>query len=500
MWDAQRRYYQRAGIEAWRSATVPHHVTNSVALASAYARVVRGFLADTQTREPLTIVELGAGAGRFAFLFLRALQALDPRAALRVRYVMTDVADRTIAFWRRHPALAPFVRAGRLDFARLDADRDRTLRLVHARRTITANAPASALVVIASYVFSGLRHDAFVTGPRGLRDYLVATGRAARPEDMTLAWRVGGRVATPYAEPHLSAIVSASARGAQPRRLAFPVGPLRCLDRLSALTRDAVLLLVADRAMLKRGPLAGGAELGLGRHGAVSFPFSFPALRAWGIRHGGTSLRPSRHARHVHVEGLVVRKDGAAPRTRAAWSRAMAGGGPDGIYAERRRLSMRVSAWSPRRLIGLMRRAGSDAGGDPRVIAECVRPLWTHLADAPPSLRRELRDAVLAAWPNYYHFSEAQDLAFDLGLLLYEVRAYANARTLFEQSLRLYGDDAATRWNLGLCHVAVGHARAAHAAFARARRLAPMLLAAGPVTVKGARYRDLPHHECRSAR
>lgn len=143
-------FYERAGIDAWRAGVVPHHVTNNVALATAYARVVVGFLRDTRGPEPLQIVELGAGSGRFAFLFLRALDALRPGAA--VRYVMTDVAPSTIAFWRRHPALAPFVRAGRLVFARFDANRDRVISRV---------TPGPRLVVIASYVFSALAQDAF---------------------------------------------------------------------------------------------------------------------------------------------------------------------------------------------------------------------------------------------------------------------------------------------------------------------------------------------------
>ncbi len=43
IWAANRRYYDRTGIDAWRTGTVPHYVTNSVALATAYARVVLGY-------------------------------------------------------------------------------------------------------------------------------------------------------------------------------------------------------------------------------------------------------------------------------------------------------------------------------------------------------------------------------------------------------------------------------------------------------------------------
>ena len=35
IWAANRRYYDRTGIDAWRTGTVPHYVTNNVPLATA---------------------------------------------------------------------------------------------------------------------------------------------------------------------------------------------------------------------------------------------------------------------------------------------------------------------------------------------------------------------------------------------------------------------------------------------------------------------------------
>jgi SAM-dependent methyltransferase len=403
-WASQRRYYRRAGIDAWRRGTVPHHVTSNAALAAAYADIVRGFVRDTRHRGPLTILELGAGSGHFAFLFLRACA----ERRLRIRYVMTDIVTSTIAFWRRHAALAPFFRSGALAVARFDAERDRRVPV----------APVDRLVVIASYVFSSLRHEAAGTS-------LV------------------------------------------------PAGALSSLDRLSALVREDMLVLVADRVADR--PL--GRTLGVARYGAASFPVDARALGSWATRRGGaTVFRPRTH-RHIHVSGLVTTSR-AWRATRAAGARAVGASGPDAVYAERRRLEH--TSPTLRRLLALIDRAGPD----PRAIAECVRPLWPHLAGARARTHRRLRDAVVAAWANYYHLGEETDLAFILGLLLYEIRAYEASRRLFEESLRLYGEDAATQWNLGLCHLALGHAVEARAAFRRSRALAPGLTSAGPALTK----------------
>ena len=103
---------------------------------------------------------------------------------------------------------------------------------------------------------------------------------------------------------------------------------------------------------------------------------------------------------------------------------------------------------------------------------------------ASPALRARLHDIVVDAWRNHYDVGEPHDLAFDLGLLLYGVQSWDDARGLFEASLRSHGADAATHWNLGLCHLALGEADAARKAFREARERAPGLNAAGPVTVK----------------
>src|SRR4030081_420042 len=96
VWRLQRTFYGDQGIAAWSRSHVPQAVTTSPIIARAYARVVLGFWRDMQAElapsQPLYIVELGAGSGRFAFRFLNALTALLQNVAgtqPRFMYVMT---------------------------------------------------------------------------------------------------------------------------------------------------------------------------------------------------------------------------------------------------------------------------------------------------------------------------------------------------------------------------------------------------------------------------
>ena len=113
LWDLQREYFQTAGVTAWSTHTVPLYVTNNPALARAYAAVVAVWLEDARATEaPPTIVELGAGSGRFTFLLLRQLELLfGEQPPVPFRYVATDFAAQNVEFCREHPQLQVLSRA-----------------------------------------------------------------------------------------------------------------------------------------------------------------------------------------------------------------------------------------------------------------------------------------------------------------------------------------------------------------------------------------------------
>ena len=76
LWELQQNYFAQRGVNAWRSGQVPHYVSSNPRLANSYAEIVIALWQDqqrlafgTEPGEPIYIVELGAGSGRFAFHF-----------------------------------------------------------------------------------------------------------------------------------------------------------------------------------------------------------------------------------------------------------------------------------------------------------------------------------------------------------------------------------------------------------------------------------------------
>src|SRR5437016_3470552 len=79
IWELQRQFYVQRGLKAWTEDMIPQFITNNPFIAEIYARIVAGFLFDCiklegdglqspSPQNPLRILELGAGPGKFSYL------------------------------------------------------------------------------------------------------------------------------------------------------------------------------------------------------------------------------------------------------------------------------------------------------------------------------------------------------------------------------------------------------------------------------------------------
>ncbi|MGA2126435.1 MAG: hypothetical protein ABSG76_09810, partial [Xanthobacteraceae bacterium] len=170
IWRLQDNYFAERGVEAWRQGEVPHYVTSNPTIANAYAEIVFAFRHDRQhlaspegpAQGPLTICELGAGSGRFAFHFLNRLGRLceqDGTPLDSFRYVLTDVAESNLAFWREHPRFREYFARGMLDMAVFDVTRSDVIELQTSGARITAAGLPGPLVVLANYLFDSVPQD-----------------------------------------------------------------------------------------------------------------------------------------------------------------------------------------------------------------------------------------------------------------------------------------------------------------------------------------------------
>ncbi|CAM9561882.1 unnamed protein product [Ectocarpus fasciculatus] len=301
MWKLQREYYTAHHVQCWEKMVVPCFVTSNSFIARAYARILVGFMRDwflfsgrADQSEPLLILEIGAGHGKFSCLVLQHLMEMreflptlapkgggtrekgqgggvnapgqhsetsdgrggtrdetadpDSRTAttdgatavpdererrpegarrneaatsgqesetvgdrgagstkaedkgaqawqeseasdgLPFRYVVTDVAQGTLDYVRRHPSMQGFLKKGVLEVALLDAEDPSppsTLLLQVSGQVVDLKSAKNPLATVCNYVFDSLLQDAFrLKGKTLYENRVTITATKPLPENL----------------------------------------------------------------------------------------------------------------------------------------------------------------------------------------------------------------------------------------------------------------------------------------------------------------------------
>lgn len=487
LWRLQRRFFEVRRLRAWSEGVVPHYVSNHPFLARAYGRLTVGFLRDWRAaldpREPVYCIELGAGSGRLGFHFLRqtlGALALPALRGLRLKYVMTDFSAGQIDELAGQPAFQPWIDEGVLDFAVFDTEAPGALRLLHSGEVLAPGALINPAVVIANYVFDSIPQDVFWIENGELSEALVtlSTDRAA-PDlddpnllatvqlDATYA-PVGG--AAVYGEPALDRLLAEYRDRLASTHLLFPCAALRCIEHFRQLAGDRLLLLSADKGFVHEEALAGRGLPGFAIHGSISMQVNYHALARHVLHLGGTVFHARRRQSSLRICALALGlpEEGLA-ETRHAFGEAVEVQGPDDFFTLKKGMEQAYGQLTAGQALAFLR----FSGGDANIFLGLFPRLMALAPEMDEETRSELCAVVRQVWEMFLPIGEDRDVAFQLGLLLATAEKIPEALDLFTESLRLYGPDAATLYNVALCHYRLGRPEPALEAVAQALEIQP---------------------------
>ncbi len=448
VWDLQRAYYEREATEAF--AQVPHQIVDNPYVARAFARTIAGFVRDCargglDPSAPLYVVELGAGAGRFAHGCVHELAvrlAALPLDVPELVYVMTDLGEATLDAWAANPGLED----ERLDFARFDATSDAPLEL--RRRGTVLERAANPLVLIANYVFDSLPADAFAAGADGLAELLVAV-EGDDVEAMRLTYtRVPVRPGH-YGDPDLDALLGHYGGKLRDTVFTIPRAALQCVRRARELAGGRLLALSADKAFSTEAALYHRREPELSRHGgSFSLMVNFHALGLYARTTGGDAWHGG--DRHDAVDVLAL-AFGAAPdghaETGLAYADAIDAFSPDDLFQLAEGVERAAGELTVSEIVALLRLSHWDAF----TLHGVTEALVEKAPQADAAVQEDLREALFAIADRHFAVPGDDDLPFALGRLMYEMGDYEDALDFFEQSIELYGPHPATEHNIELC-------------------------------------------------
>ena len=469
LWRLQRNYFERQGIDAWRSGTVPHHITSSPFIADAYARVVMGFLRDWNSSldysQPVHIVELGSGSGRFAYSFLKKFLRRHRSSVLKdipVKYVMTDFTKSNLDYWRTHPWLLPLIEAGSLDFARFDLESDVQLELLHSGEMLLNETLRNPLVVIANYVFDSTPQDAFVCADEKLFEILVSltpqkeidtgdTGSLSSVEFSTHENLVNGNY---YDDPKWNRILLDYKQRLDDTAFLFPTSALHCIRNLHCLSGGRMLLLSGDRGYSHDDALKlGSGILDFAVHGSFCMMVDYQIIGEYGRQLGGQVLHPAKQAESLNISAFLF-GDPADDfvETNQAYDEAIEKFGPDDFFTLKEGIAEHYDALNLDQILAFLRLSCWDY----KRFGECLPVLKEHLPDITNVQKKQLHETIMKVWDSYLPIGEEDDLAFQLGTLLLEIDYYAEALELLQHSVDLYGMAPGTAYNMGVCCYGLG--------------------------------------------
>jgi len=586
-------FYDRKGVESWSQGIVPHFITCNAFIGHSYAQVLQGYLRDCARKarengpgfplvldpnEPLYIIELGAGSGKFSFFMLKALAEMRELLDFpfkKIVYVMTDFTQNNFKFWESHPGLRPYIEQGSLDLAIFDAVHDQVIHLAHAKKTLAPGTLKNPVCVVANYLFDTLCHDIFQVEGGVLKEGLISVGskkghepdpldpeiikrfenrfmyREIGPDYYCPATGDGGGVVVDGGAATFggsdetcfpSATAAANGRGESQgggedkedavhfRRILqwyqhhfgqcpsgasflFPIGALRALRRLLALSGGRGLVVSGDKGNNHAEQFKGLVDPHIAVHGSFSVMVNYHAIGMYFISRGGFALHNPQEEASLKVSAFVLsgndgiaedeeeeeeEDDGqrrhcvimSAPSTFTSTSSSVPSSPPSsytswvgpGVEAKgedrarafpalRASFYNAVDRFGPNDFFVMQKCMKEDSPNptlkavvallklgdwDPDVFYKFRDTILNQVPTSGQKLRNDLCRGIPRVWENYYMLDRDKDIAFEIGRFYYGIREYERALVYYLKSSEKIGEHHVTCHNMGLCHYSLG--------------------------------------------
>jgi hypothetical protein len=448
IWNIQREYYEQEGLKAWNNDQVPQYITCNPMIAAAYAEMIFGFLQDRANKgdssEPVLIVELGAGAGRFAFHVLHELCQLIDYAGVTLpsfRYIMTDLALNNVLAWKRHPALQAFIAKGILDFARFDAVHDSVLNLIVSETTISRGDLKQPLVIVANYFFDSIPQELLYVAEGQIYEADVFIEYPKRKDSLKpselldqISLHYKHRRAPEYEQetyPYRD-VIAIYQEQLEDSHILFPAAGLTCLERLNRLSQEGFLLITADKGdhLLESWKFAEPPELIL--HGSFSLTANYHAIQQVMEQNGALALFPPQHYKNINV-GCIIHMDNPIDyfQTRLAYRRFVERFGPDEFYSLKEWVDLHLDSMKLQQILSFWRLGGYDA----EFFIQSTKQISSLLLDANDEEKQDILRGIQVMWSSYYVMEQRYDIALEAGLLLFEMEMYGDSKRFLEISI-----------------------------------------------------------------
>jgi len=462
MWGLMRDYYINSGMSAW-TGEVPFYVTSHPFMAHRYANLIvdawRDWRAQSSDHHQVCfyVIELGAGTGKLSYHILRALEELCAHWELpfaQLRYVMTDLVEANVDFWKQHKQLASFVKQGVCDFATLDCE-SFTSVLCASGDVIAASSLNGPLCVIGNYIFDTLPADIFQKKNGHLYESRVSAftessnleGDVIKECSRVTLEHEEARLTLPYYNDVCDVCLERQLEFGEDGFFFVPTVAIRALHTLASFSSGRLILLTSDKGYRSRSEMLDLSFPKLTFHGSFSVMVNYLAIADYieSQAHGFTALQEPRAgiASCVMSMGMAVNR---MPNFLLRVKQDMLDYSSGDYFTLYRAMVDSKEHQSADTLIALL----AHSRWDPHVLQRVYQRLGEALSSGSESSRSWLRVHLADFVVNRYDMPGAQDTFFALGFLAYCLGDYQSSLDYYTQSLHLFPKQSSTHFNMGL--------------------------------------------------
>lgn len=459
LWQMQVDYYQNMGIAAWEQS-VPCFITSNAFIADTYADMIMAFLKDYRAHlnvdEPVYIVELATGTGRFSSHLVREVQRKARQLAsvrdLKLRYVMTDFTEDNIAFWEGHENLQAHIDSGFLDFAVLNPLEMQTLQLRRSGDTVSKETVKNPLIVIANYFFDSIPMDVFRVENKKLSEGLVTLVRNVEGVDPTSKPHIK-EIKTEwsyrelynenvYDDARLNKVLQWYKHNAKKGTVLFPVGAFDVIRNLQAMANDQLVLISSDKAYTRMEHMFCFSEHSFAIHdGAFSYMVNYHAIARYFENEGGVFLNTT--ARNLTLQtvcGVAVNEDCDFENLQYFYNERMERALPITSICEVQSPLYDPESFRPLQWIDMHLSYLRLGMCDPKVFTLTlpkILELWEHISTGQIL---DLQDLMEAGWQNFYFYRGEPNMTFWFGQVWHRMNQFEKSIQAFEKTGECFGD------------------------------------------------------------
>lgn len=404
---------------------------------------------------------MGAGHGRLAF---HILQHLENRIALSdvkippYCYVLSDIVESNLNFYRDHPQLQDFFNRGILDFAYYDAIGGKEIHLRHANLMIRSEDLNQPMIAIANYFFDSIPNDVFIIQNKILSAVSIALHSKVNPHEadaiqlikhLKLIYQKTALTKPFNKDPLIDELLNEYSQLLTDTHLFFPQKALQCLKNLTDLSSKGLLVLSMDKGFHEIRDLDHKAEPDIIKHGSFSVWVNYHALGSFCEKLGGKFIFPAYSTFYAEIGCLFFMPDGDSyQETNAAYQRFINDFGPDDFNSLKKLTYSNILKLKLTEILAFIRLAAYDS-----TFVVKLMPRLKQLAHSVTfTERKRIAQTLRQVWHYYFDINESDHLAFNIAGLFYELGFHQEALDFYAHATISTGKKVDIFYNQILCY------------------------------------------------